>query len=83
MIKVLHILSSVDFGGMSSVVVNYYKHIDRDKIQFDIALTTDSFGKDGETLKELGANFYRIPMKSENRREYKKQLSELLKKKQL
>ena len=81
MINVLHILGSADFGGMSSVILNYYKHIDRQKIRFDIALTTDSFGIDGEVLKKLGANFYWITKKSVNREKYKKQLIQILRNK--
>lgn len=79
MIKVLHILSAVDFGGMSSVVVNYYSNINRQAIHFDIAVTTDSFGSDGNVLKGLGCNFYKLPMKSENLKGYEKGLERILK----
>ena len=47
MVKVLHIFSDADIGGVSAVVLNYYSHIDRDKIHFDIAVTSGVTGQNG------------------------------------
>ena len=35
MIKVLHLFTTLDSGGVESFLFNYYSHIDRKKIQFD------------------------------------------------
>lgn len=78
MIKVLHIMAGADAGGISSVVYNYYVGMDRSRIHFDIALTTDSFGINGEKLKELGCSFYHLPLKSVDIKHYKSELKNLL-----
>lgn len=78
MYQVLHIMGDADVGGMSTVVLNYYKYIDRHKIHFDIALTGVQPGRNGKKLEELGSNIYCIPMKSDGLKEYKKALRKLL-----
>ena len=35
MIRILHSVSNMDRGGIETMLMNYYRHIDRDKIQFD------------------------------------------------
>lgn len=70
MINILHVMSSADQGGVASVVLNYYSHIDRTRFHFDVALTTDAFSYTGEKLTELGVRFYRLPMKSVDRKGY-------------
>jgi len=64
MIKVLHVMGCADTGGISSVVLNYYKHINREQFRFDFALTVPEIGQNGKELEKLGATFYIIPMKS-------------------
>lgn len=78
MINILHIMGSADIGGMSAVVLNYYSHIDRNRFHFDIALNTAKTGFDGERLKELGAEFYFLPLKSHGLKKYCHALYRLL-----
>lgn len=78
MYRVLHIMAGADAGGISTVVLNYYKYIDRKKIHFDIAITTDMVGQNGKRLKELGCNIYFLPLKSKGINKFKKSLRELL-----
>lgn len=35
MIRVLHSVSNMDRGGIETMLMNYYRHIDREKVQFD------------------------------------------------
>lgn len=35
MIRVLHSVSNMDRGGIETMLMNYYRHIDRSKVQFD------------------------------------------------
>ncbi len=46
-IRVLHIMSGAVLGGVSTVVLNYYQHIDRNKFKFDIAINTRQPGPNG------------------------------------
>lgn len=78
MVKVLHITGSVDIGGVSSVILNYYKFINRNVVSFDIAITTDNDGINGKHLRELGANIYKISLKSSNRKQFEKDVEFLI-----
>ena len=35
MIRILHSVSNMDRAGIETMLMNYYRHIDRSKIQFD------------------------------------------------
>ena len=77
-IKVLHVMACGDIGGMSSVVLNYYRHIDRDKIHFDIVIVDSKEGKDAKELRALGSEIYHIPKKRDDKVAYKKELRKIL-----
>lgn len=71
MYKVLHIMGCSDVGGISTVVLNYYKNIDHSKIHFDIALKTNGvIGRNGKALEAMGANVYFLPLKSKDVKNY-------------
>lgn len=36
MIRILHSVSNMDRAGIETMLMNYYRHIDRSKIQFDL-----------------------------------------------
>lgn len=78
MFNVLHIMAGADAGGISTVVLNYYRWMDRSVFHFDIAVTTDQIGQNAAQLKELGAEIYRIPLKSQGIRAYEKAIVHLL-----
>lgn len=80
MVRVLHIMACSDAGGISSVVLNYYRYLDRTKIHFDIGLTIPTVGQNGKALQELGAQIHFLPLKSEGLGAFQKALEELLKK---
>ena len=41
-IRVAQVMGKMLYGGTGSVVMNYYRHIDRSKIQFDFIADSDS-----------------------------------------
>ena len=41
-IRILQILGIVAGGGVESVIMNYYEHIDRAKVQFDFVVHNDN-----------------------------------------
>lgn len=59
--RVAQVLNRMDSGGIEAVVMNYYRHIDREKIQFDFYFAEDSTFPQQEELKKLGAGIYPIP----------------------
>ena len=48
-------------GGIKSVIMNYYRHINRQNIQFDFFVDNDSPLKDYSDIKKLGGRVYEIP----------------------
>lgn len=80
MIRVLHIMGCADAGGISAVVLNYYRFIDRTKIHFDIALTVPEAGQNAYAIQALGAEIHFLPLKSNGLKAFQDALAELLQK---
>lgn len=79
MFRVLHIMGCADAGGISTVVLNYYRFIDRSRVHFDIALTVDTVGQNAQALMDLGAKIFFVPLKSHGLGSFRKALTRLLK----
>ncbi len=60
-IVVAHIIGKWLGGGVESVVMNYYRHIDRTKIQFDFICDEDSTNIPYEEIEKLGGRVILIP----------------------
>lgn len=41
-IRVAQIVGKMNGGGVEAVVMNYYRHIDKSKVQFDFLIDSDS-----------------------------------------
>lgn len=59
-IRVLHILHSMNRGGAENALMNYYRHIDRDKIQFDFLLTDTRKTLFEDEINSLGGHVFRV-----------------------
>lgn len=57
-IRVLHVFAALDSGGVSNFVMNVYRRIDREKVQFDFALTSGKPGMFDEEARRLGARTF-------------------------
>lgn len=60
-------------GGVESVIMNYYKKLNKDKIQFDFLCNTQKVAHENEILK-LGGNIYKVTARSVDRKKYKEEL---------
>lgn len=60
-IRVAHIIGKWVGGGVESVVMNYYRHIDRTKVQFDFICDEDSTNIPYEEIDSLGGRVILIP----------------------
>ena len=60
-IRVLHVLGGTNLGGAESRVMDLYRHIDRERIQFDFAVHTQEKGFFDEEIKKLGGRIYPLP----------------------
>lgn len=55
MIRVLQVIGSLGYAGVEAVVMNYYRHIDTQKVQFDfITCSTVKQRYDDEILNRGG-----------------------------
>ena len=74
-IRVLHVFHSMGCGGAENMIMNLYRKIDREKIQFDFLVhTQDACFFDSEIIS-LGGNIYRAPYyRITNELEYRKYL---------
>lgn len=59
--RIAQVLNRMDNGGIEAVVMNYYRHIDRSKVQFDFYFAIGSTFPQREELTRLGAGIYPIP----------------------
>lgn len=65
-------------GGVESVIMNYYRKLDRTKFQFDILVHKHKVAYE-EEIKNLGGNIYYITPRRENYFQYKKELKSFFK----
>ena len=62
MIRILHILHSMNRGGAEAMLMNYYRSIDREQIQFDFLLTEQNHCLYEDEIMEMGGKVYRVPL---------------------
>ena len=60
-IRIAQIIGKWLGGGVESVVMNYYRHIDRTKIQFDFICDEDSTNIPYDEIKKLGGKIILVP----------------------
>lgn len=78
-VRILHIMNGAVLGGMSTVVLNYYRNINRDKYWFDFLMYNSKLGPNGEALKELGCDMFFLPLKSRHPVKYINGLIKIIK----
>ncbi len=61
MIRILHSVSNMDRAGIETMLMNYYRHIDRDKIQFDFLCNKTKPGAYDDEIKSMGGRIYHTP----------------------
>ena len=60
-IVVAQIMGKMNGGGVEAVIMNYYRHIDRSKIQFDFICDEDSTNIPREEIEKLGGHVIICP----------------------
>ena len=65
-------------GGVESVIMNYFRNINRDKFQFDFLCNTEKVAYADE-IKKLGGKIYIIPARSKGYFAYRKALKKFFK----
>lgn len=76
MIRVLHVVTYMGIGGLETMLMNYYRHIDREKIQFDFLVHRDFEAAYDQEIMKLGGRIYRLPRLNPISLFYKKKLDQ-------
>lgn len=59
-IRVLQIIGIVAGGGVEAVIMNYYEHIDRTKVQFDFIVHNDNKIDITQEVEAMGGKVYKV-----------------------
>lgn len=79
-IRILNLFTIMNRGGAEAMVMNYYRNIDRTKVQFDFLVHREEKGVYEDEIKKLGGKIYRMPpLYPQNFSAYKKLIREFLK----
>lgn len=74
-IRVLNLFTVMDRGGAETMVMNYYRHIDRTKVQFDFLVHREQRGAYDDEIEALGGRIYRMyPIYPQNFARYKRDI---------
>ena len=60
-IRVAQMMTEMNYGGVEMVVMNYYRHIDRTKVQFDFFVLEGSSIPQREEIEKLGGRIFVVP----------------------
>lgn len=77
-VRIAQIVGKMNGGGVEAVVMNYYRHIDRRKVQFDFLVDSDSTLIPREEIESLGGRVFEIPP-YQHVAEYQRELQRLFK----
>lgn len=67
MIRVLYVNGGImQRGGIESYMMNYYRHLDRNKIQIDFIVHGYGRGVYDDEIQSMGGKIYHVPVKSKN-----------------
>lgn len=77
-VRVAQVVGKMVGGGVEAVVMNYYRHIDRSKVQFDFLVDSDSTLVPRDEIESLGGRVFEIPP-YQHIAEYQRELQRLFK----
>lgn len=60
-IRVLQVVTHMERGGLETMLMNYYRHMDRQKVQFDFLTHRQARGAYDDEIESLGGIIYRLP----------------------
>lgn len=76
-IRILQITGGMNMGGIENFIMNIYRNIDREKVQFDFLIHQEEKQIFEDEIEKLGGKVYRIPsIRKSGYFKYKKNLKE-------
>ena len=61
MIRILHSVSNMDRAGIETMLMNYYRYMDKSKVQFDFLCNKKKTGAYDDEIKSMGGRIYHTP----------------------
>lgn len=61
MIRILHVVTHMNRGGLETILMNYYRNIDREKVQFDFLVHRQERAAYDDEIETLGGIIHRLP----------------------
>lgn len=78
-IRILHVLQRMEAGGTQALLMNLYRNIDREKVQFDFLVEYDYKEFYDDEIKRLGGRIYYSNVRKDyNLIKFKKMLKEII-----
>ena len=78
MIRILHIVTYMGLGGLETMLMNYYRHMPRDRIQFDFLVHREFNADYDKEILSLGGKIYHFQRLIPWSRRYRRQLTAFL-----
>lgn len=75
-IRVLHVVTHMNRGGLETMLMNYYRNIDRNQLQFDFLVHRKQRAAYDDEIESLGGKIYRLPPLNPFDLRYRKQLQQ-------
>lgn len=66
MVRILHVVPNMDAGGLETFIMNMYRNIDREKIQFDFLVHYKKKCHYDDEIERLGGKIYRLSFREDN-----------------
>jgi glycosyltransferase involved in cell wall biosynthesis len=77
--RVLVLITKLDRGGAETMSMNYYRHFDRSKIQYDFMVNREEEGAYEAEIRQLGGRIFRMsPMYPQYFNRYKREFRDFL-----
>lgn len=76
MVRVLQVVTHMNRGGLETMLMNYYRHIDRSQVQFDFLVHRQERAAYDDEIESMGGVIYRLPVLNPFSRTYKNALRE-------
>lgn len=74
--RVLQVVTDMNIGGIEMLIMNYYRHMDRNKIQFDFLMHRFNPSHFDEEILQMGGKIYRLPpIQPQSFVDYRRELS--------
>lgn len=61
MVRILQVVTHMNRGGLETMLMNYYRQIDRSRVQFDFLVHRAERGDYDDEIESLGGRIYRLP----------------------